>query len=128
MLLFSYSAMSDSETPGTVAYQAPLSRNSPGKSTGVGCHAVLQGNLPNPGIEPTSPTSPTLAGRFFTTVPAGKLQYTCENLAYLYMHLVILAHTSPPHQNLFSAPRRSSLRPPVITMVELAEQLPQKAL
>ena len=25
--------------------------DSPGKNTGVGCHALLQGNLPNPGIE-----------------------------------------------------------------------------
>ena len=24
------------------------------KNTGVGCHALLQGNLPNPGVEPTS--------------------------------------------------------------------------
>ena len=28
---------------------------SPGKNTGVGCHALLQGSLPNPGIEPRSP-------------------------------------------------------------------------
>ena len=25
-----------------------------GKNTGVGCHFLLQGNLPNPGIEPAS--------------------------------------------------------------------------
>ena len=29
--------------------------DSPGKNTGVGCHALLQGNLPNPGIESRSP-------------------------------------------------------------------------
>ena len=29
-------------------------------------------DLPNPGIEPASPASPALAGRFFTTVPLGK--------------------------------------------------------
>ena len=29
--------------------------NSPGKKTGVGCHSVLQGNLPNPGIKPGAP-------------------------------------------------------------------------
>ena len=29
--------------------------DSPGKNIGVGCHALLQGNLPNPGIEPKSP-------------------------------------------------------------------------
>ena len=30
-------------------------RDSPGKNTGVGYHALLQGNLLNPGIEPESP-------------------------------------------------------------------------
>jgi len=33
----------------------------------------LPGDLPNPGIEPMSPVSPALAGRFFTTEPPGKL-------------------------------------------------------
>ena len=33
-------------TPGTVAHQAPLSMGSPGKNTGVGCHALLQGIFP----------------------------------------------------------------------------------
>ena len=28
---------------------------SPGKNTGVGCHALLQGDLPSPGIESRSP-------------------------------------------------------------------------
>ena len=28
--------------------------DSPGKNTGVGCHALLQGDLPSPGIEPRS--------------------------------------------------------------------------
>ena len=30
--------------------------DSPGKNTRVGCHALLQGTLPNPGIKPRSPT------------------------------------------------------------------------
>jgi len=38
-------------------------------NTGVGCQFQLQRNLLNPRIEPTSPVSPALAGRFFTTVP-----------------------------------------------------------
>ena len=29
------------------------------------------GDLPNPGIKPTSPVAPALAGRFFTTEPMG---------------------------------------------------------
>ena len=40
----------------------------PGKNTEVGCHTLLQGIFPIPGIEtPSSLTSPTLAGGFFTT-------------------------------------------------------------
>ena len=35
--------------------------------TGVAGHALLQGNLPCPAIEPTFPRTPTLTGRFFTT-------------------------------------------------------------
>ena len=42
--------------------------DSPGSNIGVGCHFLLQGNLPDPGIEPASPA---LAGGFFTTEPSG---------------------------------------------------------
>ena len=35
-------------------------------------HMIRQGNLPDPGIEPTSPVSSAVAGRFFTTEPPGK--------------------------------------------------------
>ena len=41
--------------------------DAPGKNTGVSCHALLQGNLPNPGIESMSLMSPALAGGSFTT-------------------------------------------------------------
>ena len=50
----------------TVAHQAPLSMEFPGKNTGVGCHALLQGIFPTQGLNP-HPMSLTLAGRFFTT-------------------------------------------------------------
>ena len=43
-----------------------------GKNTEAGCHFLLQGNLPNPGIESASPAAPELAGGFFTTEPPGK--------------------------------------------------------
>ena len=36
-------------TPWTVAYQAPQSMGFPGKSTGVGCHFLLQGIIPTQG-------------------------------------------------------------------------------
>ena len=42
--------MSDSfVTPWTIARQAPLSWDSPGKNTGVGCHGLLQGIFPTQG-------------------------------------------------------------------------------
>ena len=37
------------------------------QDTGVGCHILLQGNLPDPEIEPASLKLPALAGGFFTT-------------------------------------------------------------
>ena len=40
-------------TPWTARLLCPW--NSPGKNSEVGCHFLLQGNLPNPGIEPESP-------------------------------------------------------------------------
>ena len=42
-----------------------------GKNIGVGCHCLLQGtgDLPDPGIEPTSLA---LGGGFLTTEPPGK--------------------------------------------------------
>ena len=40
--------------------------DSPGKNTGVGCHALLQGIYPTQGSNP-SLRSPALAGGFFTT-------------------------------------------------------------
>ena len=42
-------------TPWTATRQAPLSMDSPGKNTGVGCHFPSLGDLPDPGIEPRSP-------------------------------------------------------------------------
>ena len=44
-------------TPWTVARQAPLSMGFSRQEHWVGCHALLQGDLPNPGIEPASLTS-----------------------------------------------------------------------
>ena len=50
---FSRSVLSNSfMTPWTVAHKAPLSWNSPGKNTGVGCHALIQGIFPTQGSNP----------------------------------------------------------------------------
>ena len=46
-------------------------RDSPGKNTGVGCCALLQGSFPTQGSNPRL-MSPALAGRFFTVMPPAK--------------------------------------------------------
>ena len=50
--------------------------DSPGKNTGVGCHAFLQGIFHHLGIKPTSLTSPALTGGFFTTGTTWETQPT----------------------------------------------------
>ena len=42
------------------------------RNTGVGCHFLLQGDLPDPGIQLVSSASPASAGRFLTIEPPGK--------------------------------------------------------
>ena len=58
-------------TPWTVARQAPLSMGFPRPEYWSGSSCPPPGYLPNPGIKPTSLTSPALAGRLFTTDPPG---------------------------------------------------------
>ena len=54
-------------TPWTVARQVPLSMGFPRQECWSGLPFSSSGDLPNPGIEPTSPVSPGLSGEFFTT-------------------------------------------------------------
>ena len=56
-------------TPWTVVYQALRLWDFPGKSASVGCHFLLQGDLPDPGIEPGSPA---LEADDLTSDPPGK--------------------------------------------------------
>ena len=59
-------------TPWTAAHQASLSTEFSRQEHGSGLLFPSPGELPNPGIEPTSPA---LIGRFFTTAPPGKLWF-----------------------------------------------------
>ena len=53
--------------PWTVACQVPLCMRFSRKEYWSGLPCPPPGHLPDPGIEPTSITSPTVAGGFFTT-------------------------------------------------------------
>ena len=69
-------------TPWTVAHQAPLSMGFSMKEYWSGLPCPSPGDLPDPGIEPTSLMSPALAGRFFTTSTTWKNGYL-----YIYIWL-----------------------------------------
>ena len=56
-----------SVTPRTVAHQVPLSRGFPRQEYWSGLPFPSPGDLPDPGIEPTSLESSALTSRFFTT-------------------------------------------------------------
>ena len=72
-LLFSCSIMSDSLRPrGLQPARLLCLWDFLGKNTGVGCHFLLQGIFPTPGIEPASLKSPALVGGFFTPRDAGE--------------------------------------------------------
>ena len=64
-------------TPWTVACQAPGPWDFPRQEYWSGLSFPSPGNLPDPGMELTSPTS---AGRFFTAEPPGK----CFNVFTIY--------------------------------------------
>ena len=49
--------------------------DSPDKNTGMGCHALLQGNLPEPGIKDGSPV---LQADSLPSEPPGKPQEMCK--------------------------------------------------
>ena len=60
------SVMSNSLTPWTVAHQAPLSMEFSRQEYWSGLTCPPPGDLPDPGIEPTSLMSPALVGGFLT--------------------------------------------------------------
>ena len=66
--VFSHSVL----TPWTVAHQAPLSMGFSRQEYWGRLPFSSSGDLPNLGIKPVSPVSPSLAGRLFTTEPQGK--------------------------------------------------------
>ena len=61
------------ETPRTVARQFPLSMEFSRQEYWSGLPFPFSGVLLGPGIKPVSLVSPALAGRFYTTVPPGKI-------------------------------------------------------
>ena len=102
-------------TPWTVARQAPLSVRFSRQEHWSGLPCPLLGDLPNIGIEPTSPASPALAGGFFihwatwetqegiyvlniqdSAVRMGKLIYTYIYLCSIYTSIWTMIFCTGP--------------------------------
>ena len=66
---------------------------SPSKNTGVGYHALLQGNLPNPGIEPRSPT---LKADSLPSKPPVKVKVKLLSCVRLFATPWTVAYQVPP--------------------------------
>ena len=67
-------------TPWTVAYRVPPSMGFSRQEYWSGLPFPSSDDLPEPGIEPTSPAAYALAGEFFTTEPPGKPRFLCIHL------------------------------------------------
>ena len=59
-------------SPWTIDHQAPVFLGFSGQEYWSELPCLPSGDLPEPGIEPESPVSPALAGRFINTEPPGK--------------------------------------------------------
>ena len=107
------SVVSDSlQSHGLIPARFLCPLNSPGKTTGVGCHFLLQGIFPTPGTELVSPA---LAGSFFTAKLPGKPHYVLMPLLFwivCYMQL-----------NLIQNPRVSPGNPLSFTMTMMLPAL-----
>ena len=62
-------------------------QDSPGKITGMGCHALLQGIFPTPGIEPVSPAAPALQ---MDSLPLSHQQNPRSRVIYIIFHFIVL--------------------------------------
>ena len=66
----------------------------PGKNTGVGCHFLLQGNLPHPGIQARSPT---LQLNSLLSEPRGKLMCLGHQFSSVQFSCSVVSNSLRPH-------------------------------
>ena len=73
----------------TAVHQAPLSMEFSKQEYWSELPFATPGDLTNPGIQPTSPVSPALAGGFSTTEPPGKPHKIHNRYIVLILNLKI---------------------------------------
>ena len=86
------SVMSDSIQPnGLQPARLLCPWDSPGKNTGVSCHALLQGIFQTQGLNPHLLRLPVLASRFFTTSTTWKAHNFSKRKIYSFHFLISLS-------------------------------------
>ena len=88
-------------TPWTTAHQSPLFMGFPRQGTGVYCHFLFPGDLPDLGIELMSLTSSAMTGRFFITRATGKTQTSCSGICLVYLGLIFFSLLNPFSYSVF---------------------------
>ena len=86
------------------APQAPLSMGFSRQEYWSGLPQSLPGDLPEPGIEPVSPMSPALAGRFFTTSATWEAPQESLLLLLLLSHFSRVRLLATPWTAAYQAP------------------------
>ena len=77
------------ETVWTIGHQAPLSMDFSRQEYWSGLPCPLLGDLPDPGIELVSLTSPALAGEFFTTSATWEAPFNPYNIPISIIILIL---------------------------------------
>ena len=80
--------------------------NFPGKNTGVGCHFLLPGDLPNPRIEPASPAP---AGGLFTNELPGSPKLLSSIFLY-YLGIKTLLKLSQLTVNIYAKKKKKTFK------------------
>ena len=82
--------------PWTIAHQAPLSMGFSRQEYWSGLPCLPPGDLPDPGIEPTSVTPPTLAGGFFITTSATWEAQPLVQSGHLLFSWLVVSNSATP--------------------------------
>ena len=88
-------------TPWTIARQAPQSMGFLGQEYWSGSPCSPPGDLPDPGIKPTSSASPALAGGFFITWATVHPQLTADSCTGLWTMGLLASRQAPIHHITF---------------------------
>ena len=97
-----------------VAHQSPLSTGFSRQEYSSGLLCPPPGDLPNPEMEPTSLTSPTLAGRFFATSATWEVLLAFKDTYFSTIQSLLIAGVRVVPWMRPSTKRQPEAKPPLV--------------